>query len=336
MRIEQNASLQHLNSFGVQAHSTFLVELDSAEDIQAFVHDRRFTDLPRLVVGGGSNLLLTRDFEGVVLRPALRGIEYLGLDRDAYYIRAQSGEPWHHLVQWTLGRGYPGLENLSLIPGLCGAAPIQNIGAYGVELKDRFAGLTAASPSTGESNYFDADDCEFGYRRSRFKDQPLGSCLILDITLRLPQIWQPRLDYPGLAERLKDLHPGAPSAIAIGAAVCALRRSKLPDPAAIGNAGSFFKNPIVSEQCLQDSRLVCQSSHRQDDGRFKLSAAALIEACGWKGYRDGDAGVSDRHALVLVNHGQATGAQLWGLAQRIQDSVEARFGLRLEPEPLII
>ncbi len=336
MRVTENASLEHLNSFGVQARSTFLVELFSEQDIQAFAVDQRFRDLPRLVMGGGSNLLLTRDFEGVVLRPALRGIQYLHQDQEAHYVRACAGEPWHHLVQWTLGRGYAGLENLSLIPGLCGAAPIQNIGAYGVELRDRFAGLTSASPCTGDSTHFDADACDFGYRRSRFKDQPIGSCLIVDITLKLPRNWQPKLDYPGLAERLKHLHGEAPSAIAIGAAVCSLRRSKLPDPSAIGNAGSFFKNPIVTRHGLRDSRLHGQNNHPQEDGRFKLSAAALIEACGWKGYREGDAGVSDRHALVLVNHGRATGAQLWALARRIQDSVESRFGLRLEPEPLVI
>jgi UDP-N-acetylmuramate dehydrogenase len=337
VRVEANASLKRLNTFGVAAQAAFLVEITSTDDLEELVESPALRGLPRLVVAGGSNLLFTGDFAGVVVHPTLRGIDYLGHDDEAHYVRAAAAEPWHNLVQWTLGRGYDGLENLSLIPGSAGAAPIQNIGAYGVELGQRFESLTAASLTTGKSTAYDRHACRFDYRCSRFKDQPAGETLITGMTIKLPRRWEPVLHYPGIRETLERLYPDQNSAIAIGAAVCALRRDKLPDPNSIGNAGSFFKNPVISAPAynvLKDR--MGATVHPQADGRYKVSAAALIDACGWKGHREGDAGVSDRHALILVNHGAASGAQIWALAQRIQDSVEAKFGLRLEPEPVVV
>ncbi len=336
MRIVEHASLREYNSFRVEARARYLITLETLEDIPAFLHDARFRGLPRLILGGGSNVLFCSDFPGVVLHVALKGIEWLGEDAHERYLAVAAGENWHELVCWTIERGWAGLENLSLIPGTVGAAPVQNIGAYGVEFHDVCKAVEATDLETGQSVVLPAEACRFAYRSSRFKEEE-GRWLITAVLLKLPKVYRPRLDYPGLREALGEREP---TPRAVFDAVCDLRRAKLPGLEADqpGSAGSFFKNPLISAQQAStlQARFPDLPAWPQADGRVKLPAAWLIEQCGWKGYREGDAGVSARHALVLVNHGRATGAEIDRLAGRIRASVAQRFGIRLEAEPRIL
>lgn len=336
MRVIENAPLGALNTFRVEARAHFLVVLERPEDISLLLADDRFQGLPRLILGGGSNVLFRADYPGVVVQVALRGIELVGEDATHRRVRAAAGENWHDFVRWTVGQGWPGLENLSLIPGTVGAAPVQNIGAYGVELADVCGSVEAVDLTCGETRVFEPAACRFAYRDSLFK-QESGRWLITAVTFRLPKTFAPRLDYPGVREALA----GAESTPkAVSDVICAVRRAKLPGLEADqpGSAGSFFKNPLVpSEQATAlKACFPALPAWPQPDGRTKLSAAWLIEQCGWKGRREGDAGVYAKHALVLVNHGRATGAQLWGLAEAIRASVREQFGVELEPEPILL
>jgi UDP-N-acetylmuramate dehydrogenase len=294
--------------------------------------------LPRLVLGGGSNVLFTRDFAGLVLHMRSIGIEIVGEDADVTYVRAAAGENWHRFVQWTLMQGLNGLENLSLIPGSVGAAPIQNIGAYGVEVKDCFHALTAFDFETGKILALGKPDCRFGYRDSVFKNGLRDRAVILDVTFALPKRWQPNLRYADVAQELHARGLAAPTARDISEAVIAIRTRKLPDPAVIGNAGSFFKNPVVP--AMQRDALLARHpqlvSYAQPDGSFKLAAGWLIDQCGWKGKSIGAAGVYEKQALVLVNRGGASGPDIVRLAEAIQADVSARFGVMLEPEPVFV
>ncbi|MCC7152705.1 MAG: UDP-N-acetylmuramate dehydrogenase [Rubrivivax sp.] len=340
---ERDASLRELNSFGLPALARLLVRVRSEADVRRVLADPECGAAPKLVLGGGSNIVFTRDPQAVVLRVEVRGRRLLAERPDAWIVEAGAGETWHDLVQWTLAQGWPGLENLALIPGTVGAAPVQNIGAYGVELKDRFESLDAVDLVTGRTVTLDARACGFGYRDSVFKrpahDGGLaGKSLITRVRLRLARPWQPALGYLELERRMAETGNTAPTAGTIFEWVCAIRRAKLPDPAQVGNAGSFFKNPIVSaEQCRdiigRDPEIV---HYPLPDGSVKLAAGWLIDACGWKGKSIGRAGVYERQALVLVNRGGASGAEVVTLARAIQESVYGRFGIRLEPEPVII
>jgi UDP-N-acetylmuramate dehydrogenase len=294
------------------------------------------------VLGGGSNLVLTKDIEAVVLKVEVRGLRLVAEQPDAWIVEAGAGERWHDTVAWSLEHGWPGLENLALIPGSVGAAPVQNIGAYGVELKDRFHSLDAVDLVTGRSVTLDAAACRFGYRDSVFKHEGFGGLagksVITRVRFRLPRPWQPVLGYLDLDRRRAETGIAEPDAQTIFDWVCAIRRAKLPDPAVIGNAGSFFKNPVVSaEQCRdiigRDPEIV---HYPMPDGSCKLAAGWLIDACGWKGKTVGRAGVYEKQALVLVNRGGASGAEVVTLARAIQESVYGRFGIRLEPEPVIV
>ncbi|HEY1148708.1 MAG TPA: UDP-N-acetylmuramate dehydrogenase, partial [Pseudoduganella sp.] len=292
---------------------------------------------PRLVLGGGSNLLLTGDFPGLVLHICLEGRELLAGDAGHHHVRAAAGENWHEFVQWTLAQGVGGLENLSLIPGTVGAAPIQNVGAYGAETKDVFLSLTAFDPASGETVEMDAAACRFGYRDSVFKHEG-RELIIVDVRFALPRAWQPNLRYAELANAVAEQGLSAPTPQQVADTVIAIRRRKLPDPAQIGNAGSFFKNPVVSaEHC---ARLLQQFPalvhHAQADGSQKLAAGWLIDQCGWKGRSLGAAGVYPKQALVLVNNGGASGADVQRLAAAIQADVATRYGVRLEPEPVFV
>jgi UDP-N-acetylmuramate dehydrogenase len=290
---------------------------------------------PAQVLGAGCNTLIATARLPRVLRVALRGRRIVADDGARVVIEAAAGEDWPALVEWALAEGLCGLENLSLIPGSVGAAPIQNIGAYGVELAERFDSLDAVDLDTGERRRFSRADCRFAYRDSVFKAPGSRRWLILSVRLVVSRELEPRLDYGDLRKTLA----GAPvSARSIADAVIALRRARLPDPAVLGNAGSFFKNPVVDSATVERLRRVHPDlpAWPAGPGLAKLPAAWLIERDGWKGYRDQDAGVHDRHALVLVNHGTATGAELLALARRIRDSVQARFGVRLEPEPVVL
>jgi UDP-N-acetylmuramate dehydrogenase len=303
--VQYNFSLQSHNTFGIGASAHAYLSIVSVDALIALRDIFQLSNLPRLVLGGGSNVLFTGDFSGLVLHMCTKGIEITGEDQDATYVRAAAGENWHQFVQWTLQHGLGGLENLSLIPGSVGAAPIQNIGAYGVEIKDCFHALTAFDFATGETFVLNKQACEFGYRDSVFKHRLRDRVVILDVTFALPKNWQPNIRYADVAQELSERGLDMPTAQDISDVVIAIRTRKLPDPAKIGNAGSFFKNPVVSKS-LQESlleRYPQMVSYAQPDGNFKLAAGWLIDQCGWKGKRLGAAGVYQNQALVLVNHG---------------------------------
>lgn len=336
--VEEGVNLRALNSFALPAVARRMVRIRSEADVRRVLDDPAIGRLPRLVLGGGSNLVFTRDPAGVVLKVEVAGMRLLQANDDAWIVEAGAGESWHALVEWTLAQGWPGLENLALIPGTVGAAPVQNIGAYGVELTDRFESLDAVDLVTGRTVTLDRAACRFGYRDSVFKGALAGKSLITRVRLRLPRPWVPVLGYQDLERRVAETGITAPDARTIFDWVCAIRRDKLPDPAEIGNAGSFFKNPVVTaEQCRdiigRDPEIV---HYPLPDGTVKLAAGWLIDACGWKGKSIGRAAVYERQALVLVNRGEASGAEVVTLARAIQESVYGRFGIRLEPEPVIV
>ena len=336
--VQRDFSLRHLNTFGIDARAHAYVPVSDVDVLLAVCHDAQLSLLPRLVLGGGSNLLLTQDFPGLVLHLRSSGMQITGEDDAFVYVKAAAGENWHGFVQWTLNLGLGGLENLSLIPGSVGTAPIQNIGAYGVEVKDRFHCLTAFDFSTMQTRILDNAACRFGYRDSVFKQALSGRVAVLDVTFALPKQWQPDMQYADVRQELSQRGIATPTARDIADAVIAIRTRKLPDPAVIGNAGSFFKNPIVT--AAQRNVLLAQYpqlvSYAQPDGSYKLAAGWLIDQCGWKGKSLGAAGVYDKQALVLVNLGGASGREIVALAQAIQADVYSRFGVQLEPEPVFI
>ncbi|MFC7298790.1 UDP-N-acetylmuramate dehydrogenase [Herminiimonas aquatilis] len=336
--IQYDFSLRHHNTFGVQANAHAYLSISSSDMLAAVKNDPALAALPRLVLGGGSNILLTRDFPGLVLHMESKGIEIVGEDTDVTYVRAAAGESWHQFVQWTLQHNLGGLENLSLIPGSVGAAPIQNIGAYGIEIKDRFHSLTLFDFETGELSTLDKEACMFGYRDSVFKHRLRDRAVVLDVTFALPKKWQAAIRYADVTQELAARKITEPSAQDISAAVIAIRTRKLPDPAVIGNAGSFFKNPVVTPS-QRDALLTTYPqlvNYAQPDGSVKLAAGWLIDQCGWKGKTAGAAGVYENQALVLVNRGGASGADIAQLAAAIQADVAQRFDVRLEPEPIFL
>ena len=335
--VQSGVSLRAYNTFGVDVAARYWAEAGDVQQVRQALEAARERQVPLLVLGGGSNLLLTTDIEALVLRMVGRGIRVLADDGEHVQIEAEAGEPWHDFVLWTLAQGLVGLENLSLIPGTVGASPVQNIGAYGVELKDCFLGLTALDRQSGEVREFSLQDCAFAYRDSLFKRES-GRWIILRVRFALSRNAALHLDYGPVRQRLAEQGIEAPSALDVSRAICAIRSEKLPDPALLGNAGSFFKNPLVPAELAQrlQAEYVDLVAYPQADGQVKLAAGWLIEKAGWKGYRDGDAGVHRLQALVLVNHGNATGQQLLGLAQRIQADIAERFGVSLEIEPNVL
>lgn len=337
LQVRQHVSLKAYNSFAVEASARLFAEAHDDDQVRQALAYAAGQGLPVLLLGGGSNLLLTADVEALVLRMASRGIRVIQDDGERVLIEAEAGEPWHPFVQWTLQRGLVGLENLSLIPGTVGAAPMQNIGAYGVELKDVFAGLTALDRRSGELREFTLADCGFAYRDSLFKREA-GRWVILRVRFALSRTAPLHLDYGPVRQRLAEQGIDAPTAADVGRAICAIRSEKLPDPALLGNAGSFFKNPLVSAELAQRLRATHADlvAYPQADGLVKLAAGWLIERAGWKGFREGDAGVHRLQALVLVNYGQASGQQLLALAQRIQADIAQRFAVALEIEPNVL
>ncbi|MDU9405353.1 UDP-N-acetylmuramate dehydrogenase [Pseudomonas sp. zfem004] len=331
---QQQVSLKPYNTFGIDVRARYFTQAHDDDEARQALAEAAARQVPVLVIGGGSNLLLTRDIDALVLHMASRGRRLLSDDGERVVVEAEAGEPWHPFVQWTLAQGLSGLENLSLIPGTVGAAPMQNVGAYGVEIKDVFVGLTALDRETGELRDFSLQECAFGYRDSLFKRNP-GRWLILRVRFALDRTLRAHLDYGPVRQRLTEQGVGQPTAQAISDAICSIRQEKLPDPAELGNAGSFFKNPVVSAALAEQIRSAYPTvvAYPQADGRVKLAAGWLIEQAGWKGHRDGDAGVHRLQSLVLVNYGQASGAQLHALAQKIQADILERFGVALEMEP---
>ncbi len=336
--IAHKVALREHNTFGVEAAAEAYLRVLNADMLQAVRVSAALTALPRLVLGGGSNLLLTGDFAGLVLHMANTGITVIGEDDKATYVRAAAGESWHGFVLWTLAQGLAGLENLSLIPGSVGAAPIQNIGAYGIEVRERISSVRYFDFVSGTIENIDNAACEFQYRDSVFKHRLRERAVILDVTFALPKHWQANIAYADVTQELQARGVEEPNASQISIAVIAIRTRKLPDPAIIGNAGSFFKNPLVSQQ-QRDALAALHPqlvSYAQPDGRFKLAAGWLIDQCGWKGKSLGAAGVYEKQALVLVNRGGASGAEIVALARAIQHDVQARFGVMLEAEPVFV
>jgi len=338
VRILRDVPLQTRNTFGVSARARLLAEVDDASALPMLLARDGFSGQPPLVLGGGSNLLFVDEPRRPLLVLTGREVREIVGDGERATVRADAGVQWHGFVLDTLARGFAGLENLALIPGTVGAAPIQNIGAYGVEVCEFVHAVEAFEPATGQIHRLGRADCRFAYRDSVFKQQP-DRYIVTAVEFDLPRVHAPVLDYAGLGDELAAMGIDRPTPRQVADAVIAIRRRKLPDPAVLGNAGSFFKNPIVpatQAEALLAEHPTLPAFGGGDSGHRKLSAGWLIDACGWKGHRDGDAGVAPSHALVLVNHGNASGRQLFDLARRIADSVHSRFGVALEPEPRMI
>ena len=336
--VEHAVSLAGCNTLALPGHAAFYARISAVAQLKALAGK---CETRRFVLGGGSNLVLSGDFDGLVLHMAISGRELVAEDAEAWYVQAGAGETWHDFVCWTLDQGWPGLENLSLIPGTVGAVPIQNIGAYGLEVAERFHSLTAFDVLRGESVTFDRTACRFGYRDSVFKQEGWhldGRFAITEVTFRLPKQWQALTRYADLAAELDAQGIANASAAQVAAAVSAVRRRKLPDPAVLPNAGSFFHNPVVDGPTLNRLRAAWPAlpSYAQADGRSKLAAGWLIEQSGWKGRDLGPVGMYEKQALVLVNHGGASGGDVHALMQAVQRTVLERFGIELRPEPIFL
>ena len=341
MLVEKNVPLEACNTFHIVARAHTLVRLRSLLDLQALLANPDWALAPKFVLGGGSNIVLTGDVKPMVLKVEIMGRRLVRETARAWVLEAGAGENWHEFIAWSLAQGYPGLENMALIPGTVGASPVQNVGAYGVELQDRFESLDAVDLQTGQLFTLNAAQCGFGYRDSVFKhaSKPLGlagRALITAVRFALPKPWKAVLGYADLEKKRVQSGVNDPSAQQIFDWVCEIRRAKLPDPALIGNAGSFFKNPTVSAEQCQDiiGREPKIVHYLLADGSAKLAAGWLIDACGWRGKSVGNAGVYEKQALVLVNRGGATGGEVMTLARAIQTSVYERLGIMLVPEPV--
>jgi len=338
MQIQKNFNIRSYNTFGISASVSDFVSFNDVQSLVTILREHHTR--PVYILGGGSNVLFTKDYEGLLLHNDLKGIKVLKEDEKYYYVKVAAGEPWHSFVTYCVDQGYGGLENLSLIPGLAGASPMQNIGAYGVEIKDVFYELEAISIQDQRLHVFSNADCQFGYRQSIFKTELKGQFVILSVTYRLLKKPALHLEYGAIREELEKAGAAHPTIKDVSDAVIRIRQSKLPDPERIGNAGSFFKNPTIAVTQFEKIK----SAHPAlpgyplpgDATHIKVAAGYLIEACGWKGYREGDAGVHTRQALVLVNYGQATGSEIFALSQRIIDSVAQKFEITLEREVNII
>ncbi len=337
MNILENISLKAYNTFGIDVKAKSFVEITSLLQLQKALQLSAYPE--RFVISGGSNMLLTKEIDALVMYINLKGISIVEEDENSIIIKVMAGENWHELVLWCLERGYGGLENLSLIPGNTGTAPIQNIGAYGVEIKDVFVACEAMDVESLELSEFSKEDCKFGYRDSIFKKEMKGKYIITSVALKLTKRDHKLLTFYGAIEsQLQRKEIVYPTITDISDAVIAIRKSKLPDPKELGNSGSFFKNPIISKKTFK----VFQKKNPEapfyelEDGNYKIPAGWLIEQCGFKGERIGDAGVHEKQALVLVNYGSATGKEIWELALKIQSEVRNTFQIEISPEVNVI
>jgi UDP-N-acetylmuramate dehydrogenase len=337
MDIQKDKSLKKYNTFGIEAKAKFFCEINSIAELKKALELKGYPNL--FVLGGGSNMLITRDLEHLVLYINIKGIEVVSENNDEAILKVNAGENWHNLVLWTLEHDYGGLENLSLIPGNTGTAPIQNIGAYGVELKDTFVSCEAMEIATQKLKTFTREDCRFGYRDSYFKNEGLGKYIITSVSFKLTKRNHAiHVDYGAIVSELQKSGISSPSIRDVSNAVIAIRKSKLPDPGELGNSGSFFKNPVVDRQQFDNfSRLHPNAPfYKVSENEFKIPAGWLIEQCGFKGKRFGDAGVHKDQALVLVNYGNASGGEIIELAENIIGSVQRKFGIGITPEVNII
>lgn len=340
LNIRSNVSLKPYNTFGIDAQARYLVDITHEDDLTTLLQLADFIDTPKLILGGGSNVLLCHNFDGLVVRMAIQGIDVVREDDDHVYVRAGAGVNWHELVLFCVEAGYAGMENLSLIPGTAGAAPMQNIGAYGVELEQIFDSLTAVHIESGARHTFTHADCAFGYRESVFKHALKGQYIITSVVFRLDKTPTFHTRYGAIQETLDamGITDETLSIRAISDAIIQIRRSKLPDPAEIGNAGSFFKNPEISRDQFDalKERFPDMPGYPVGSDTVKVPAGWLIERAGWKGHRAGDTGVHARQALVLVNYGQASGNEVLALARQVQASVQETYGITINPEVNIV
>jgi UDP-N-acetylmuramate dehydrogenase len=337
VNIQENISLKNYNTFGIDVKARFFVEITGLVQLQKVLELKAYPK--KFIISGGSNMLLTKDIDALVMHIGLKGITVVEEDEQSVEVKVMAGENWHELVLWSLEKGYGGLENLSLIPGNVGTAPIQNIGAYGVELKDVFVSCAAMDVKTGELEGFDNEACAFGYRDSIFKNEAKDKYIITSVVLKLTKKDHVlHTGYGSIENELKEKGIVHPTIQDISEAVIAIRRSKLPDPKEIGNSGSFFKNPVISKKAFD--RFIKKHPeapfYEVDDNEFKIPAGWLVEQCGFKGKRFGDAGVHDKQALVLVNHGNATGQEILDLSKKIQEEVHKQFKIKIQPEVNII
>ncbi|NHF60781.1 UDP-N-acetylmuramate dehydrogenase [Flavobacteriaceae bacterium TP-CH-4] len=337
MQIQENKSLTRYNTFGIKAKARFFCEVHSIKDLREVLRMEQYPK--KFILGGGSNMLLTKDIDALVLYINMKGKEVVSQNETHVFLKVMAGENWHELVLWTMEQDYGGLENMSLIPGNTGTAPIQNIGAYGVELKDSFVGCDAMKLDTREIYTFTKEDCQFGYRDSFFKNEGKGKYIVTSVTFKLTKKnHQLNTSYGDIETQLQKNAVKEATIQEVSKAVIAIRQSKLPDPSVLGNSGSFFKNPVVDKEVFKNFTGAHPDApyYKVSDDLYKIPAGWLIEKCGFKGKRFGDAGVHKHQALVLVNYGNATGTEILHLAQRIMKSVEEKFGIIITPEVNII
>lgn len=337
MNIQKNISLKPFNTFGIQSIAKKWYVLDNLSNLSLLSPEIKESD-NYLILGGGSNILLTGDYNGLIIHNKLSGIEKIKEDEDHVWIKSMAGEVWHDFVIYCVDHGYGGIENLSLIPGFVGAAPMQNIGAYGVELNDVFEMLEAYHIEKQEVHLFDNDDCQFEYRNSIFKNQLKSPYIILSVTLKLSKNGDVNTSYGAIQDTLRKMNVTEPTIKDVSQAIIAIRTSKLPDPKVIGNSGSFFKNPVVNNEQVEKIKIDFPNmpSYKVNDSLTKIPAGWLIEQCGWKGKVVGNTGTYKNQALVIVNHGNATGMEILDLSKEIHSSVKSKFGIQLTAEVNII
>ena len=334
MQIRRNISLKPFNTFGIKQKAKYFCTLESPEDINNLLETTIFETYPHLFLGGGSNVLFTQDFPGLVIKNEIKGIEFLKEDRNHIWVKAMSGENWHEFVLHCIAQKWAGIENLSLIPGTVGAAPMQNIGAYGVEVKDVFDSLEAVDMESGSILKFGLNDCKFGYRDSVFKNVFKDKFFILSVTFKLNKNFIPHINYGDITKTLEEKKSKKITLKAVSNAVISIRQSKLPDPKKLGNSGSFFKNPVIPLQQFKEvqEKFPHIKAYPVSDTEIKVPAGWLIEQAGWKGKRIGNTGSHKDQALVLVNYGKANGKEVKTLAYQIKDSVKQLFGIEINPE----
>lgn len=337
MNIAENVSLKNMNTFGIESKARFLVSISDVDQLAEFIKSDIFRNHQYLVLGGGSNVLFTGDYPGVVIKNQIKGIEIVSEDDQSVIVKIGAGENWHQMVLYAVEMGWGGIENMSLIPGTVGAAPMQNIGAYGVEIKDVFVQLEAVAYKTGSLVSFTKKECAFGYRHSIFKSTHKSQYFITSVTLKLSKKPVVNTAYGAIRETLENRGISSPTIKDVSDAVIAIRRSKLPDPNEIGNAGSFFKNPTITTQQFERLKTKYPDivGYPNDQG-VKVPAGWLIEHAGWKGKTFGEIGVHKKQALVLVNYGNGAGADLWQLSQEIKESISEKYGIDLEREVNIV
>lgn len=338
MNIQKNYPLKSLNTFGIDVKAQMFVNIKSEEQLCLLLTDKNIKEIPKCILGGGSNILFTGSYAGLVIKNSIQGIKIINQDEDYVLIKAGAGEIWHNMVLFCVERNLWGIENLSLIPGTVGAAPIQNIGAYGQEIRDVFEYLEGIYIDSGDKKIFTKNQCGFGYRDSVFKHELKNKFVITSVVLRLSKEPELKLDYRGVKEELDKLNLENVTIKNISDVICKIRQSKLPDPKQIGNAGSFFKNPEIDEVTFLKLKKEFPAiiGYPLENKRVKLAAGWLIEQCGWKGKRVGNTGSHSRQALVLVNYGGAKSSEVLALAEQIKESVNSKFGIKLEEEISII